>query len=187
MKVLILIFLFIKFLWEYLSAFVRFTKDDALVNDERTVYLEYCSHFLFLVDEHVVMSEADQHQFVHQVNHFCSWHEFLLKWSDSNGEGGWVHQKSAFRTEVIHYFLNIFLEIAFQETICFIEHKELALSQQIIILFDDVLQPSRCAYNHMNDLILNFGVVFLDHGSSNEELDINLLKLGYFLSQSLYL
>lgn len=33
MKVLILIFLFIELLREYFGPFVRFTKDDALIND----------------------------------------------------------------------------------------------------------------------------------------------------------
>lgn len=39
----------------------------------------------------------------------------------------------------------------------------------------------------MNDFILDLGVILLDHGSSDEEFDIDLLKLRYFLSQGLHL
>lgn len=133
------------------------------------------------------MGEADKHQLVHQVDHLRSRHELLLEGTDADGEGGRVHQQGAFGAEVVHNFLDVFLEITLEEAICLVQHEELALRQQIIVLLDDILQSPGCAYDHMNDFILDLGVILLDHGSSDEEFDIDLLKLRYFLSQGLHL
>jgi hypothetical protein len=55
MQVLILVPFFIQFLRQILCPLVRPTKNNALINDKRGVDLVYCTHFLFLVNEHVIM------------------------------------------------------------------------------------------------------------------------------------
>ena len=182
MQVLVLVFLLVELLGEHLRTLVRLAEDDALVDDERAVDLEDGSHLLLLVHQHVVMGEADKHQLVHQVDHLRSRHELLLEGTDPDGEGGRVHQQGAFGAEVVHNFLDVFLEITLEEAICLVQHEELALRQQIIVLLDNILQSPGCAHDHMNDLILYLRVILLDHGSSDEEFDIDLLKLRYFLS-----
>lgn len=65
MQALVLVLLFIEFSRQDLGSFVGPAEDDTLIDDKRAIKLEDGSHFLPLVDKHVVVSQADQHEFVH--------------------------------------------------------------------------------------------------------------------------
>ena len=133
------------------------------------------------------MSQTDQHQLVHQVYHLCPRHEFLLEGFYPHREGGGIHQKSAFRTDVVHDFLNILLKVSLEQTVSLIEHKELTSIEQMLIALDKVLQSPRRAYHQMNVPLLYLSVIFLDHCPTNEQLDIDLGEFGNLQSEVLHL
>ena len=114
------------------------------------------------------MGQTDQHELVHQVDHLRPRHEFLLKGFYPDREGGGIHEKSAFRTDVVDDLLNILLKVSLQQTVSLIEHKELTSIEQMIIALDKVLESPRRAYHQMNIPLLYFSVIFLDHGPTNE-------------------
>ncbi len=61
MQIAILIFFLIQLFGQVFSPLVGPTEDDALVDDEFGVYFVDGFHFFPFVQEHVVMSESDQH------------------------------------------------------------------------------------------------------------------------------
>lgn len=83
---------------------------------------------------------------------------------------------------MIDYFLHVLLEIALKQPISLIQHKKLALIQQIIVLLHQIFESTRRANNKMYVPLLNLDIVLLDHGAANEKLDIDLGELRYFLS-----
>lgn len=85
------------------------------------------------------------------------------------------------------YFLDVSFEVALKEPIGFVEYKELAVIEECIVFFDEIFEPARCADDKLDVLILNFGIVFFHHGSSDEELNHSFGELAYFLGQSLHL
>ena len=87
-QIFVLEALALHFLGEELRPFVGSAEDDALVDDELTVDLVQVLEFLGLVDQNVVMGEAQQHELIHQVYHFRSGHEILLEALDADGECG---------------------------------------------------------------------------------------------------
>jgi hypothetical protein len=83
--------------------------------------------------------------------------------------------------------LDIAFEVALQQTVSLVQHEELALVQQAIILFYEIFEPARGAHNHLCDLVLDFSVVLLHHCPANEILDVDLLEFAYLLGEGLSL
>jgi hypothetical protein len=117
---LVLIAFLVEFFGEEFCAFVGAAEDDALVDDERAVYFEDGPHLLFLVHQHVEMGQADQHEFVHEVDHFRAGHELLLEGLDAQGEGGGVHQHRAFGVDVVHDVLDVAFEVTLEQSVGFV-------------------------------------------------------------------
>ena len=184
-EALVLVLLLVEFAGEYLCAFVGAAEDDALVDDQRAVEHEDRPHLLALVDQHVVVRQADQHQLVHQVDHLSARHELLLEGADADWEGGRVHQQRALGGEVVDDLLDVLLEVALQQPVGLVQHEELALVQQVVVLLDQVLEPAGRADDEVDVLLLDLDVVLLDHRPPDEELDIDLGELGDLLGQRL--
>lgn len=184
-QALVLVLLLVEFAGEHLCAFVGAAEDDALVDDERAVEHEDGPHLLALVHQHVVVREADEHQLVHQVDHLSARHELFLEGADADGEGGRVHQQRALGGKVVDDLLDVLLEVALQQPVRLVQHEELALVQQVVVLLYQVLQPAGRADHQVDVLLLDLDVVLLDHGPADEELDIDLGELGDLLGQRL--
>ena len=88
MQVSVFILLLIEFFGQVLSSLVGTSEDDALVDDQLRVYFIDGFHLLFLVQEHVVVGQPDQHQLVHQVDHLGFGHELLLEGLDPDRKSG---------------------------------------------------------------------------------------------------
>ena len=129
MQVPVLILLFVEFLRQELSSLVRPAKDNALVDDQFRVQLVNSLHLVSFIQEHVVMGETNEHEFLHQVDDLCFWHELLLEGLDSNWECSWVHEKCAFWIQVADEFFDIPLKVSLQQSVSFIQHKEFAFRE----------------------------------------------------------
>ena len=184
-EALVLVLLFVEFAGEDLCAFVGAAEDDALVDDERAVEHEDGPHFFSLVHQHVVVRESYQHQLVHEVDHLCARHELLLEGADAHWEGRGVHQQRALGRQVVHYLLHVPLEVALQQPVGLVQHEELALVQQVVVLLDQVLEASGRADHQVDAALLDLYVVLLHHRPPDEELDIDLRELRDLLRQAL--
>ena len=126
---LVLIFLFVQFATEHLSPLVRPAEDDALIDDQRTVNFKNCPHLFSLINKHVVVGEAKQHEFIHEVDYLCSWHEFLLERTDSQRKSGRVHKQRRSGRKPTDNVFNITLEVSLKQSIGLIKHKKLTMVQ----------------------------------------------------------
>jgi hypothetical protein len=133
------------------------------------------------------MGHSDQHQLVHQVYHLGAGHEFLFERFYPQRKSRTVHQECAFRRSVAHDLLDVALEVALEQTVSLVQHEELAVVKQSVVSFDEIFESARRADHHLNVFVLNFVVVFLDHGAPNEELNIDLGELADLLGQGLHL
>jgi hypothetical protein len=186
-QALVLVLLLVELAGQHLCPLVRPAEDDALVDDQRAVQHEDGAHLLPLVDQHVVVGEPDEHELVHQVDHFRPRHELLLERLNPDGEGRRVHQEGALRAQVVHDFLHVLLEVALQQPVGLVQHEELALVQQVVVPLHQVFQSSRRAHHQVRVLILDLGVVLLHDGPADEELDVYLGEFGDLLGQRLNL
>lgn len=122
------------------------------------------------------MSQAYQHKFVHEVDHFGPGHEFLFKRSYSYWERCRIHQKCAFRAQMVNNLLHILFEVTLKKPVGLIQNKKFTLIKQVIVSFDQIFQSTWGTDNKMDISLLDLSIIFLDHGAANEELDIDLGK-----------
>ena len=75
------------------------------------------------------MSQTNQHQLLHEIDHLSSWHKFLFEGFYSQRECSTVHQHGTFRWYVTQDLLNISLEAAFKQSVSLVQNKKLAMSE----------------------------------------------------------
>ena len=75
------------------------------------------------------MGEAKQHEFIHEVDYLCSWHELLLERTDSQRESGRVHKQRRSGRKPTDNIFNITLEVSLKQSIGLIKHKKLTMVQ----------------------------------------------------------
>ena len=95
----------------------------------------------------------------------------MLEGLDADGESGRVHEEGAFGVEVADEFFDVALEVAFKQAIGFVQDKEIALGEKVLVSFEEVFEPTRSADCDMVAFLFDSVVILFDESTADEVAD----------------
>jgi hypothetical protein len=98
----------------------------------------------------------------------------LFEGLDADGESGRVHEEGAFGVEVADEFFDVAFEVALKQAVGFVQDKEVALGEQVLVSFEEVFEPARSADCDMVAFLIDGVVVLFDKGAADEVADFYL-------------